>query len=91
MICTTKAIVLNNKKFSDSSLICNIYSEESGKIRGYTMGNFDNLNKEYDGGRFTVSKDRYLIGLFKYKEGEKVSIIECKPYSKKKTWQVMDK
>ena len=32
MICTTKAIVLNNKKFSDSSLICNIYSEESGKI-----------------------------------------------------------
>ena len=24
------------------------------------------------------------------KEGEKVSIIECKPYSKKKTWQVME-
>ena len=32
MICTTKAIVLNNKKFSDSSLICNIYSEEYGKV-----------------------------------------------------------
>ena len=27
----------------------------------------------------------------KFKEGEKVSIIESKPYSKKKTWQVMDK
>ena len=27
----------------------------------------------------------------KFKEGEKVSIIECKPYSKKKTWQVMEK
>ena len=27
----------------------------------------------------------------KFKEGEKVSIIECKPISKKKTWQVMDK
>ncbi len=27
----------------------------------------------------------------KFKEGEKVSIIECKPYSKKKTWQVIDK
>ena len=26
-----------------------------------------------------------------FKEGEKVSIIECKPYSKKKTWQVMEK
>ena len=25
----------------------------------------------------------------KFKEGEKVSIIECKPISKKKTWQVM--
>ena len=32
MICTTQAIVLNNKKFSDSSLICNIYSEEYGKL-----------------------------------------------------------
>ena len=27
----------------------------------------------------------------KFKEGEKVSIIECKPYSKKKTLQVMEK
>ena len=26
----------------------------------------------------------------RFKEGEKVSIIECKPYSKKKTWQVME-
>ena len=26
----------------------------------------------------------------KFKEGENVSIIECKPYSKKKTWQVID-
>ena len=26
----------------------------------------------------------------KFKEGEKVSIIECKPISKKKTWQVME-
>ena len=25
----------------------------------------------------------------KFKEGEKVSIIECKPISKKKTWQVV--
>ena len=28
---------------------------------------------------------------YKFKEGEEVSIIESKPYSKKKTWQVMDK
>ena len=27
--------------------------------------------------------------LNKIKEGEKVSIIECKPISKKKTWQVV--
>ena len=27
----------------------------------------------------------------RFKEGEKVSIIECKPYSKKKTWQVIEK
>ena len=27
----------------------------------------------------------------KFKEGEEVLIIESKPYSKKKTWQVMDK
>ena len=27
----------------------------------------------------------------KYKEGEKVSIIERKPFSKKKTWQVIEK
>ena len=26
----------------------------------------------------------------KFKEGEKVSIVECKPISKKKTWQVME-
>ena len=26
----------------------------------------------------------------KYKEGETVSIVECKPFSKKKTWQVKD-
>ena len=26
----------------------------------------------------------------KFKEGEEVSIIECKPYSKKKTWKVME-
>ena len=26
----------------------------------------------------------------KFKEGQKVSIIECKPFSKKKTWQVME-
>ena len=26
----------------------------------------------------------------KFKEGEKVSIVESKPYSKKKTWVVMD-
>ena len=27
----------------------------------------------------------------KYKEGAKVSIIESKPFSKKKTWQVIEK
>ena len=27
----------------------------------------------------------------KFKEGEKVSIVESKPFSKKKTWQVIDK
>ena len=26
----------------------------------------------------------------KFKEGEKVSIVECKPFSKKKTWQVVE-
>ena len=26
----------------------------------------------------------------KFKEGMKVSIIECKPFSKKKTWQVVE-
>ena len=26
----------------------------------------------------------------KHKEGEKVSIIECKPFSKKKTWMVVE-
>ena len=26
----------------------------------------------------------------KFKKGEQVSIIECKPISKKKTWQVME-
>ena len=30
------------------------------------------------------------ISLEKFKEGEEVSIIECKPISKKKTWQVME-
>ena len=27
----------------------------------------------------------------KYKEGQKVTIIESKPFSKKKTWRVIDK
>ena len=26
----------------------------------------------------------------KFKEGAEVSIVECKPFSKKKTWQVME-
>ena len=26
----------------------------------------------------------------KFKIGDKVSIIECKPYSKKKTWQIIE-
>ena len=26
----------------------------------------------------------------KFKEGEKVTIIECEPFSKKKTWEVME-
>ena len=26
----------------------------------------------------------------KFKEGEKVAIIECKPMSKKKTWEVVE-
>ena len=32
MICTSQAIVLNKKKFSDSSLICTIYAQEYGKL-----------------------------------------------------------
>ena len=32
MIYSTDAIVLNNKKFSDSSLICNLYSKDYGKL-----------------------------------------------------------
>ena len=27
----------------------------------------------------------------KFKEGDKVQIIECKPFSKKKTWEVIDR
>jgi len=27
----------------------------------------------------------------KFKEGDKVEIIECKPFSKKKTWEVVNK
>ena len=27
----------------------------------------------------------------KFKEGDKVEIIECKPISKKKTWEVIDR
>jgi len=27
----------------------------------------------------------------KFKEGDKVSIVECKPISKKKTWEVIDR
>ena len=32
MICSTSAIVLNYKKFSDTSLICNLYSKDCGKL-----------------------------------------------------------
>ena len=27
----------------------------------------------------------------KFKEGDNVEIVECKPYSKKKTWEVIDR
>ena len=27
----------------------------------------------------------------KFKEGDKVEIVECKPFSKKKTWEVIDR
>ena len=32
MICSTSAIVLNYKKFSDTSLICNLYSKDCRKL-----------------------------------------------------------
>lgn len=32
MLCSTNAIVLNNRKFSDTSLICNLYSTDYGKF-----------------------------------------------------------
>ena len=32
MIYTTDAIVLNSRKYSDSSLICNLYSKDYGKL-----------------------------------------------------------
>ena len=35
------------------------------------------------------NKVKILSGKDKNKEGEKVSIIECKPISKKKAWQVI--
>ena len=34
-------------------------------------------------------KVKVLTGKDRKKEGETVSIVECKPISKKKTWQVM--
>lgn len=32
MLCSTSAIVLNNRQFSDTSLICNLYSTDYGKF-----------------------------------------------------------
>jgi len=32
LICSTQAIVLNYKKFSDTSIICNLYSKDYGKL-----------------------------------------------------------
>jgi len=32
LICSTSAIILNYKKFSDTSLICNLYSKDYGKF-----------------------------------------------------------
>ena len=40
---------------------------------------------------FLVIKNQYEREKNKFKKGEEVSIIESKPYSKKKTWQVIDK
>ena len=34
--------------------------------------------------------EEFVFDAGKFKEGEKVSIIESKPYSKKKTWQVIE-
>ena len=46
MICSTDAIVLNNTKFSDSSLICNLYSKDFGKLSIIAKGvrKLKNLN-----------------------------------------------
>ena len=46
MIYSTDAIVLNNKKFSDSSLICNLYSKDYGKLSIIAKGvrKLKNLN-----------------------------------------------
>ena len=46
MIYSTDAIVLNNKKFSDSSLICNLYSKDYGKLSIIAKGarKIKNLN-----------------------------------------------
>tara|TARA_Y100001936_G_scaffold227853_1_gene248533 strand:- start:495 stop:1241 length:747 start_codon:yes stop_codon:yes gene_type:complete len=46
VIYSTDAIVLNNKKFSDSSLICNLYSKDYGKLSIIAKGvrKLKNLN-----------------------------------------------
>jgi len=46
VIYSTDAIVLNNKKFSDSSLICNLYSKDYGKVSIIAKGvrKIKNLN-----------------------------------------------
>lgn len=38
MICSTSAIILNYKKFSDTSLICNVYSKDYGKFSVIAKG-----------------------------------------------------
>ena len=89
----------------DSSTVAGLMKKEGYKVIGITLKLYDDTKQVSQSKQCCAGQDildakrvahkldidhKILYYQNKFKEGEKVSIIESKPFSKKKTWQVME-
>ena len=72
MLCSTSAIVLNNRQFSDTSLICNLYSTDYGKFSIIAKG-VRSLKNPYGA---VLQPLNYIDLVYYYKEKRNIQLFK---------------